>query len=138
MSTVDIIKATHIITPQKTSKGNDYNKSNCGKYAGTAVGLGLGSHFLYSFNKMKKATDFFEAVNDVARNTIEGLSNKFDDLKITPEELETDVPKFMKKFVNRGAFVAAAVMVALGLGAGAIVDSITNHFLKKSADKKVQ
>ena len=135
---VDIVKSIHIMTPQKTASGNDYNHSNIGKYAGTAAGVATGGHFLYTFNKIKKDPKFYEAVNSFAKNTIDQLVEIFGGTKLTPEELEQEIPKYMKKFINRGAYLAAGVFVALGLGLGAIGDSIANHFIKKNADKKVQ
>ena len=49
---VDIVKSIHIMTPQKTASGNDYNHSNIGKYAGTAAGVATGGHFLYTFTSV--------------------------------------------------------------------------------------
>ena len=138
MSAVDIVRAAHLSTQQKTSKGNDYNKSNYGKFAGTALGVGMGGHFWYKFNKVKKDPEFFEIVNDTTRNLFEGLSDKFDDFKITPEQLEKEVPKLIKKYVNAGGLLVVSAILALGLGIGAIGDSIANHFIRKNADNKVQ
>ena len=134
---VDFIHTIGLTSTQKTKNGNNYNKSNYGKFAGTAVGLGYGTHMLYKYSKMKKDPQFFETVINVSKDTINNLVENFGDIKITQEELDNEIPKFMKKFVNRGMFALAATIVAVGLGIGAIGDSIANHFIKKNADKKV-
>ena len=66
---VDVVKSMHIMTQQKTANGNDYNHSNIGKYTGTAAGIATGGHFLYTFNKIKKDPNFYEAVNSFAKIT---------------------------------------------------------------------
>ena len=135
---VDIVSATQIMTPQKTAKGNDYKKSNIGKYVGTTAGIATGGHFLYTLHKAQKGTALWEAVNETAITTINKLSEILGDVQFSPEELSDEIPKYIKKIFKIGGPAIAAGIVALGLGVGAIADTITNHFIRKSADKKAE
>lgn len=132
---VDIVKSMHIMTPQKTQKGNDYKHSNIGKYAGATAGVVGAGNVLYTTNKILKNAEFMDIIVDASKAVAQRIFDMSDDIKITVEELATELPKYAKRIIKCGTPVVMAFVIALGLGVGAISDAVANYFIKKNADK---
>ncbi|MEE3350280.1 MAG: hypothetical protein VZR09_09610 [Candidatus Gastranaerophilaceae bacterium] len=132
---IDPISSLRIMTPQKTSQGNDYKKSNIGKYVGGLAGAGFASKFLYDASKVSKSADLKRMFIPV----FDSIAKSIDDYTKSKPLQRADFRAVRRTaFVNGiriGIPVVAALKLGAGLAIGAIGDGIANSFLRKHADK---
>lgn len=108
-----------------TDKGNQYTKSNVAKTTGLVA---LGAMATKNVVSALKTVDF----DEMAKTTFEQI----------PEEVKIarkiDFVKFAKQIklqTKASAFTGVAIVAAVGLGVGAIVDGIINKISKVRANK---
>lgn len=124
-----------------TDNGNEYRRSNYGKFIGSGVGIAGGALVGY------KGTNFVKEVIQIVKeaNVYETLTKSFDEFlksrKLEPltEAQYTEIPQTLLKACSKWSKIivgALAVGTALvGLGIGACGDSIANVVKRKNADK---
>lgn len=103
---------------QSTTKaGNPYNKTKTGKVVGTTIG---GAYVAYSALKMSK--------NLKSHSVLKNLVSNFG----------KDGAREAIKLSKRAAGVISGIVIAAGLGIGAIVDGCINKSRQKKADSAAQ
>jgi len=132
---IDPISSLRIITPQKTNQGNDYKKSNAGKYVGGLVGAGLAAKWVYGASKVSKSVDLKRMFIPI----FDSIAKSVDDFTKTEPMPRADFRAVRKtSFVNGlriGVPAIAVLKFGAGLAIGAIGDGIANYFSRKGADK---
>jgi len=117
--------------PAITKSGNEYDKTNANKVAGTLVGGTAAAGMAYESKQILKNPELFNTVRENAQKTIEKMNIKeFKNVKMSAE----DVIKGLKT----GTGIVAGAAVAAGLAVGAIVDGIVNKHRANKADKAEQ
>lgn len=146
---INAINSVNFTAKRVTKNGNEYDKTNVGKYAGmgvgTAAGAGFGLHVKHVINKGMKeeGKTFEELLKGVLGDTFTSLKSRLGD---AAKEAETaaengvdEVAETTLKWAKRGfkAFpvILGAGGLLAGLGLGAIADGIINHNRAKKADK---
>ena len=131
-----------------TKNGNEYDKTNAGKYTGMGVGAAAGAGFgikvYHDVTKtIKEAGNEFEnGVKDVLGDTLTSIKNRFSNLaQDTGTAVENNIDEIteMSMKMTQKAFKVVPVILGLGgllagLGLGAITDGIINHTRAKKAD----
>jgi len=115
VSSVNQMAFTGKIT--KTKNGNEYKKSNAGKLTGTILTTGIAGYFVHLINKNRA---------EMIKYCKERLIQKGMD--------SSDI--YVNKLVRKSPVVVGVLFIAVGLGAGAVVDAIINKVRRNKADKK--
>ena len=111
-----------------TKAGNDYDKTNANKVAGTLVGGGAGAGMIYSSNQVMKNPEMFNEVRNNAQKMLEKMNVKpFKDVKMSAEDAI--------KYLKTGSKAMAGAAIAAGLAVGAIVDGVVNKHRANKADR---
>ncbi len=116
-----------------TNNGNEYEKTNAGKYVGMGVGAAAGAgypaYILHNMFKPENKGELMKLLDTYCKNFNESCKNQFgQDVKLTT--------KTLTKCIKALPVVSGAVVLLAGLGLGAIVDGIINHNRAKKADKE--
>ena len=131
-----------------TKNGNEYDKTNAGKYIGMGVGTAAGAGFgLKVYHDVTKAineagNDLENGIKDVLEDTFTSIKNRFSGLaQNTGTAVETNIDEVTEMSMRMVGKVFKVVPVVLGLGGllaglglGAITDGIINHTRAKKAD----
>lgn len=131
-----------------TDKGNDYNKTNTGKYVGTGLGATYASYNIYKNIKFKnlpmgEKIKQVEQMLDKVKTKAEKFGQFFDksfkfDKKDMPNISKAEIQKLIEKnekYFNLKLGRIFVVTSLMGLGLGAITDAIINNSRQKHADK---
>lgn len=126
-----------------TNNGNEYQKSNYGKIAGAAVGIGTAGYVGYKGYNINKQIYPIAEKNGLHTIVCELISQQLDamDMPLSEKEyaeLPQKILKFSKKATKIGAILATAVTGLLFLGIGSMGDSIANFVKRKNVDKKAK
>ncbi len=125
------------VNPNFQSKGvtknnNIYEKTNIGKYIGVGAGAVLGGYNVYKINNALKLPDESKFMMSFVNAVIS---------KIKEYDASAELPKSEKiiKLGKKTAYgIILAITAAIGLGIGAIGDSIANGIKAKRLDKAKQ
>ncbi len=125
------------VNPNFQSKGvtknnNIYDKTNIGKYIGAGAGAVLGGYKVYKINNVLKLPDETNFLMNLANNFIKQIKEFDADVKLPKTEKVVKLGKYT------GYAIVLAVTAAIGLGIGAIGDSIANSIIAKRTDKEKQ
>ncbi len=132
---IDPVSSLRILTPQKTSNGNDYKKSNIGKYAGGLVGAGFASKFLYDTSKVSKSIDLKRMFIPIFDSIAKSIDNYTKSEPLPRADFRAVRRASFVNGIRIGVPVVAALKLGAGLAIGAIGDGIANYCSRKHADK---
>ena len=131
MSTIHSVN-TNFQSKGVTKNNNIYEKTNIGKYIGVGAGAVLGGYKVYKINNALKFPDETNFLMNFTNSIIRQIK-EFD--------ASAEFPK-TEKMIKYGKYTAYAIVLAvtaaIGLGIGAIGDSIANGIKAKRLDKAKQ
>lgn len=117
----------------RTKKGNEYDKTNVGKYVGGTIGAGYITGFILKNKEAVKKIQDDVLVNEYSKI----LKNPKFDKKIVINKLKPFIEKNAKLIKASGLALVITAFTATGVTIGAIVDKVINHNKAKNADKEV-
>ena len=136
---IDAINSVNFTGHAVTKNGNDYNKTNVGKYIGTAAGVAWVSCPLYVITKNDRSYRRFVVETwDKLVSFAAEKSDAFKELRDLPRK-EYRAARFegVSHGGKVGVILATIGLPLVGLGLGAVADGIVNHFRAKKADKSI-
>lgn len=143
--TVQAVNSINFTGKSKTTNGNEYTKSNIGKYVGTSVGLAAGLRYDYLVTKEIKKT--FSPVKRIIVEWYNGIISKKSGMSVKDmlEECEIGIKQFRAVRKKALAFGMKTMMIltpllcaGVALGVGALADKLVNTYRAKKADKANQ
>lgn len=125
----------------QTKNGNEYEKTNAGKYTGMGVGAAAGAGYgVYIINKVNKSYSLKKYIINAFNSgftqfgKLGNIKNTISQLEISLKEFRATRYKCLSRILKAIPAILGAVTLLAGLGVGAITDGIINHTRAKKAD----